>query len=376
MAVVDESPRHFEEVLSSSEDIDEDRSVAEDQDQKMTEDQDQKLMEVLTVLGETVDPDVVRSMLESVGWDVQVVINNLLEDGAPSAPPAPPAPPATQQQQVPALMDHDELTKLPVREIRSMLDARQVDHSTCVEKQDLVKLLEDNWDKEPVPTSSRQSSSRQSSAYSARGADPMPDFIRQMMSSGVFSMSGFPPEAFCQQGGSLSPEEQAERDRRKEEEARVNAERRTELDIQNMEFQESLLIDQQKEDLRKEVEDQERQVQDAKRRTMEESEQVFEAKRQRVSQPEADKADPKRCQIVIRTPSGKRLMRTFLNSDGISFLYDWVDVSCKDEEFTQSNYKLVSRVPGKPSKEICQNSTTLEDEGVEHQTMFFVTCSD
>jgi len=37
----------------------------------------------------------------------------------------------------------------------------------------------------------------------------MPDFIRQMMSAGMFP-SGFPAEVFCQQGGGLSAEQQAE----------------------------------------------------------------------------------------------------------------------------------------------------------------------
>merc|ERR1712072_17382 len=135
---------------------------------------------------------------------------------------------------------------------------------------------------------------------------------------------------------------------------------------------ESLLIDQQLEIERREKEEAQRKLQEAKDRESREAELVFEAKCLRVSQPETDKAHPERCHIVIRSPSGKRISRTFLAHDEVSFVYDWIDVSCADESFSHSKYRLVSRLPGTPSKELPKSSKTLKEEGVEHQTIFFV----
>lgn len=342
------------------------------------EEQDLKLTEVLAVLGDSVDPDVVRTMLESANWDVQVVVNNLLEGAVPSA--AAPEPQHSESQSPPRphvspRMDHEQLMKKPVRELRAMLDARKIDHSACVEKDDLVSLLEDNWDVEvPPPTPSEPRHGSMPAGFGPFGADPMMAWVQQMaMSGNMFPMSGYSSEG-CHQP--TSPEEQAELQKQKDEEARVNEERRVEMTTQDLEFQESLLIDQQKAALQREEAEQERQFQEAKRQAIEMAEAAFEAKRLRVSQPEADKGHPERCQIVIRTPNGKRLNRTFLGSDEVAFVYDWIDVCCADEPFTRSSYQLTSRVPGRPSKEICKNSKTLKEEGVEHQTMFFITCAD
>merc|ERR1712034_308467 len=107
--------------------------------------------------------------------------------------------------------------------------------------------------------------------------------------------------------------------------------------------------------------------QEAKRQAIHKAEQALEVKRLRVSQAEADNSHPERCQIVIRTPSGKRLSRTFLGSDDMSFAFDWIDVVCIDEPFTKDKYQLVSRLPDRPSKELCKSLQTLKEEGVEHQ---------
>lgn len=394
MAAVTNHDQQFDEALAATDlDVDQELSFEsaaeeeEDEHEKKTaediavaEEHDLKLTEVLAVLGDTVDPDVVRAMLESANWDVQVVVNNLLEGVAPAAA-APPPQPASQSPHVSPRMDHEELMKTSVRELRSMLQARKIDHSTCVEKEDLVKLLEDNWDVEvqPPPQPSRPSHGSMPAGFGAFGADPMMAWVQQVAMSGnvdmsTFPMSGYSQGGFCHQR--TSPEEQAELQQRKEEEARANEERRVEMTTQDSEFQESLLMDQQKAEIQKEEVEQERQFQEAKRQAIEMAEAAFEVKRQRVSQPEADKAHPERCQIVVRTPSGKRLNRTFLGTDEVAFVYDWIDVCCADEPFSESGYRLTSRVPGRPSKEICKNSKTLQEEGVEHQTMFFITCSD
>merc|ERR1711937_966237 len=125
---------------------------------------------------------------------------------------------------------------------------------------------------------------------------------------------------------------------KREIQAAEQAQRQMEIDMQNQEFHESLLIDQHKEVERKEAEEANKQIQAEEKRAAEEAEATFEAKRSRVEQPEPDKAHPDRCQIVIRTPSGQRLSRTFLGSDQISLIYDWIDVVCVKEEFVQAKY--------------------------------------
>jgi len=253
-----------------------------------------------------------------------------------------------------------------------MLADRKIDHSTCVEKQDLVRMLQENWDVEVVPETSAPHRRSMPAGFEQFAGDPMMDWVRNVaMGGNMFPMPGYPHDVFASR--QTSPEEQAELQRKREGEARANEERRVELTMQDAEFQESLLIDQQKEELQREEAEQERQIQEVKRQAAVEVEAAFEAKRLRVSQPEADKGHPERCQVVIRTPSGKRLNRTFLGSDEVAFVYEWIDVCCADEPFTQSSYRLVSRVPGRPSKELSKNSTTLKEEGVEHQTMFFIT---
>merc|ERR1711988_1764471 len=106
-----------------------------------------------------------------------------------------------------------------------------------------------------------------------------------------------------------------------------------------------------------------------------EAEIAFEAKRSRVDQPEPEKSHPDRCQIVIRTPSGKRLTRTFLGSNEVSLVYDWIDVSCAQDDFVKEAYGLVARLPGMPNKELCRSQHSLKEEGVEHQTAFMVSCN-
>lgn len=170
----------------------------------------------------------------------------------------------------------------------------------------------------------------------------------------------------------------------KEEQARLSAERQAEVAMQNEEFRESLLMDQHreaqcKEDQKimeaqcKEAEEAQRKLQAETAQATHEAELVFDAKRLRVSQPEPDKAHPDRCQIVIRTPSGKRLTRTFLGSDEVTFMYDWIDIVCAEDDFVKEHYQVVSRLPGRPNKNLCRNSQTLKEEGVEHQTVFFVS---
>merc|ERR1719247_808473 len=152
--------------------------------------------------------------------------------------------------------------------------------------------------------------------------------------------------------------------------------------MQNEEYRESLLMDQHRQAQIKEAEAMEEQQKELDRQQQEEKARLvceaaleMESKRLRVSQPEPDKTHPDRCQIVIRTPSGKRLSRTFLGSDEVSFIYDWIDVACAEEDFVKESYQVVARLPGKPNKELCKSQHSLKDEGVEHQTVFMISSS-
>merc|ERR1712224_813878 len=117
--------------------------------------------------------------------------------------------------------------------------------------------------------------------------------------------------------------------------------------------------DQQREAVQREAEATKRAFQEAQADAAQAAERVFEAKRARVSQPEANAKQSDCHQVVIRTPSGKRISRNFLGSDDVSYVFDWIDVSCADEEFTKGDYRLVSRLPGRPVMEICKSVRTL-----------------
>merc|ERR1712070_1254677 len=108
-------------------------------------------------------------------------------------------------------------------------------------------------------------------------------------------------------------------------------------------------MDQQRQALRKEAEEEERKIREEESKLQEAKEQATQAKRMRVSQPEPEKTHPDRRQIVIRTPSGKRFSRTFTGDDEVEFVYDWIDVTCTDEPFAKDSYRLVSRLPGAPN---------------------------
>lgn len=146
--------------------------------------------------------------------------------------------------------------------------------------------------------------------------------------------------------------------------------------MQDAEYQESLLMDQQREAERKTQEEAERASQGAEQLAAAESERVLDMKRSRVGQGEPEKGRPDCYEILVRTPSGKRLTRRFLNTEDVSFLFDWIDVVAAEDDFTKKDYLLVARVPGMPIKELDRSSQTLKDAGLERQSMLFVSCCD
>lgn len=376
--------------------------------------QEEKLSMLMAFAGDTVDADLAKIMLESADWDVERALNGLLEGDATAAshgyqtPAAGATPPDSSRAGMTDGQADEHYDELSTEDLRALLDAYDVDHSMCVEKADLVALLEKtvgNQDGPQAEPHAQLDESFPAEAYAHMFATDMYSQPSTRASSTFSHNEEFPenwahrlkvicdkyPSAERSQVIALLKKHDgaacvAEHDlqqilREKEERARQNAERQAEIAMQDQEYHECLLMDQHKEIQRKEAEVAERkQAEELKRKQAEEAqanreaEIAFEAKRSRVDQPEPDKAHPDRCQIVIRTPSGKRLTRMFLGSDEVSFIYDWIDVACVEEEFVKQSYQLVARLPGKPNKELSKSQLSLKEEGVEHQSVFMISC--
>jgi hypothetical protein len=295
----------------------------------------------------------------------------------------------------------EKYAELSIADLRALLDAYEVDHSSCVDKADLVDLLEKSIDG-AMPSSAPSISMPVEPQFdlpripgcdlvadpvepARRSPSPDEDVPEKWEHRLNVLMKKFPTATRSEVIKSLKKHDGAaciaDNDLQElVEKKRINAERQQEIAMQDSEYQESLLMDQHRqaenkemEAVKKKSEELERQKQAEKAQIEQEAAAVHEAKRLRVSQPEADKAHPDRLQIVIRTPSGKRLTRTFLGSDEVSFLYDWIDVTCSEENFVQDTYQVVSRMPGQPNKELPKSSRSLKEESVEHQSAFFVT---
>merc|ERR1711972_1270332 len=174
----------------------------------------------------------------------------------------------------------------------------------------------------------------------------------------------------------IAPEEQQLIEEQRETQRLIDAERREEIAVQDAEYQESLLMDQQREAERKAQQEAERASQEAEQLAAAEFERVLDMKRSRVGQAEAEKSHPDCYEIVVRTPSGKRLTRTFLNTEAVSLLFDWIDVVAAEDDFTKKDYHLVARSPSMPNKELGRSSQSLKDAGLERQSMLFVSCCD
>jgi len=364
--------------------------------------QEEKLSMLMAVAGEMVDAEFAKVILESADWDVERALNGLLEDKAPACSDHPVVPAVTPPEGSQTSMVDGQFAEMSAEDLRALLDAYDVDHSSCSEKADLICLLEKTvgcqgaampepqlaFPMMPEPQLFADMYSEPSTRASTAGSEDFPENWKRRIQvvcdkhpliprSQVVALFKKHSGAAC-----VVDDELQQISRTKEEKARENAERRAEIDMQNQEYYESLLMDQHQELQRKEAEEEKRrQEEEAKLKLAEEAEAaraadaILEEKRSRVNQAEPDKAHPDRCQIVIRTPSGKRLTRTFLGSDEISFIYDWVDVSCAEEDFVKENYKLVARLPGKPNKELGKSQESLKNEGIEHQSVFMISCS-
>merc|ERR1712187_249016 len=144
------------------------------------------------------------------------------------------------------------------------------------------------------------------------------------------------------------------------------------------EFQESLRKDRQREAQQEEAKRHQEHLElqeaahaeAAKARRLE----ALEVKRRRLEEhSEPDVKEPTCCQLRVRLPSGKCLpVRRFRGSDALSLVYDWVDVSCTDDAFTNVGYLLVQQTPGETRREFNDRELTLKEAGVSRQTMMYI----
>jgi hypothetical protein len=369
--------------------------------------QQEKLSMLIAVAGDTVDAELAKVMLESADWDVERALNGLLEDEAPARNDDALVEPVMPSERSQGNSVGGEATELSIEDLRALLDAYDVDHTMCSEKADLVSLLDKTVGAQATPSPepqlpepqfpfpmtsmpqifqdmysepSTRASSRDSQDFPEKWKGRIEIICKKYPTIPRSQVIGLFKE--CSGAACVVDDRLQEMIRVKEEKERQNADRKAEIDIQNQEYYESLLMDQQQEIQRKEAEqEKQKQEEEMQRKQAEDAEAAraadaaLEVKRSRVNEAEPDKAHPDRCQIVIRTPSGKRLTRTFLGTDDISFIYDWIDVTCAEDDFVKESYKLVARLPGKPNQEVSKSQESLKDEGIEHQSVFMISCS-
>lgn len=144
---------------------------------------------------------------------------------------------------------------------------------------------------------------------------------------------------------------------------------------QEVELQESILMDQlrEQEEKRRRVEEEELRVLEASKAAEEERQRVAdqEAKRSRVP-PEPPAGEPGRVDLQIRTPDGRRLRRAFRGSDTVGQVYDYIDVEGELGEACQA-YRLVSTMP---RREYEERQQTLQEAGLQGQCALLVERSE
>eukprot|EP00931_Biecheleriopsis_adriatica_P027781 TRINITY_DN16640_c0_g1_i3.p1 TRINITY_DN16640_c0_g1~~TRINITY_DN16640_c0_g1_i3.p1 ORF type:complete len:363 (-),score=126.61 TRINITY_DN16640_c0_g1_i3:74-1162(-) len=163
---------------------------------------------------------------------------------------------------------------------------------------------------------------------------------------------------------------------RMEEERRQNASLREE---QEAELQESLLMDQMREQ-----EEKRRRLEEEEERKAKEASQLAEEQRQadeekaRADQQAAKAArvpaepsedEPNKVDLQIRLPDGRRVRRRFLSSHLVGQVYDYIDVEGLTSECEVEAYFLVSTMPRKEYKD---REKTLAEVGLQGQCALIV----
>mmetsp|Transcript_35370 Transcript_35370/g.71444 ORF Transcript_35370/g.71444 Transcript_35370/m.71444 type:complete len:183 (-) Transcript_35370:234-782(-) len=175
-----------------------------------------------------------------------------------------------------------------------------------------------------------------------------------------------------------------------EEEARERQRLREE---QEAEYEESLRVDRQREAekalrLKEEEERRQREAaeEEARKREAEqlraEAEEAERVRKEKVDAiildarsqltPEPAAGEPNRVQVLIRTPQGARLKRSFLGTDPIGQLYHYVNAE-GGEALAGSEYRLVSSMPRAVYED---RESTLEAAGLKGQCALLVESTE
>lgn len=155
-----------------------------------------------------------------------------------------------------------------------------------------------------------------------------------------------------------------------EEESRQRAVLREQ---QELELQESILMDQmrEQEEKRRRVEEEAVLTEEATKAAEEDQRKSEEqdAKRARVPA-EPPVGAPGRADLQIRTPDGRRLRRAFRGSDLIGQVYDYIDVEGSlGDALNGKSYRLVSTMP---RKEYQDRGHSLEQAGLQGQCSLMI----
>eukprot|EP00747_Dinoflagellata_sp_TGD_P207885 gnl/TRDRNA2_/TRDRNA2_81412_c0_seq2.p1 gnl/TRDRNA2_/TRDRNA2_81412_c0~~gnl/TRDRNA2_/TRDRNA2_81412_c0_seq2.p1 ORF type:complete len:361 (-),score=93.37 gnl/TRDRNA2_/TRDRNA2_81412_c0_seq2:40-1122(-) len=175
------------------------------------------------------------------------------------------------------------------------------------------------------------------------------------------------------EGGMMSHEDdlvaQAIRLSQTEEETRQRNKLREQ---QEMELEESMLMDQirESEERKRRVEEAQLLEQEASKQAADQERRMqdFEAKKARIpAEPVAGEAG--RVDVQIRLPDGRRMRRAFRSGDTVGTVYDYVDVEGGEAVNTQGAYRLVSTMPRRAYED---RSLSLQDAGLQGQCALLV----
>lgn len=303
----------------------------------MTDQQkDETFMIFLGMTEDRVDPEVARSLLEAVGWDLTAASNQLFGDGLES--PAASRPPSALLPQHPAGAPPDRDRDMPV----------DFDAGSAVLEDDMGDLdLPMPREIRPTSAGGEQDTDAQLAAAIAASYQSQTHAGREQSEEELI--------------------EQALRMSQQEEDQRMRQELRSQ---QEAELQESMLMDQMREQQEREAREAAAALEQAEGASRLEAERKaredLEAKKARLPD-EPPAADPSRVAIMLRLPNGHRLQRAFRSSEVVGTIYDFLDL--QNEELAGQQYRLVSTMPRKAYED---RQPTLQEAGIQNQFVLMV----
>lgn len=291
---------------------------------------DERLMQFLGMTEDRVDPEVAMNLLQVVGWDVQAAIEQLYGTGGPGG---------SRPTSAAAVHPHPERESLlggggePMHDVGGM-DAMDLDHQMA------AALQGGNAD-----------------GTGAAGLGPQEGMDEQ----------------FALAGNDVTEDDllaQAMRASQQEEDQR---QRQTLREQQEMELQESILMDNMREQQevvarQQEVEAQQQSQADEDKRVEEHRQQAAALEARRASLPsEPPAGEAGRIAIMLRLPGGRRMPRAFRGTEAVGVMYDFIDVT--DNELAGRRYRLVSTHPRKAYED---RAVGIAEAGIQNQFVLVV----